>query len=99
MSPDFRVEEIEAAISKLKSGKAPRCDNIHPASFTNAQIQLPDYVRSSRRFSEDPSSRRPGAVLPSWSSQNQINLSKTPIRTDPSQWGRVSGLDNFIMTP
>ena len=54
------------------------------SSFTKSQRQRPGYVRSSRRVSEDPSYRRPGAVLPSWRSQNQINLRKTPSHTDPS---------------
>ena len=86
LSSDFTVEELEAAIKKLKSGKAPGRDNIHPEFVIHQSAKTTAwlYVRSSRRVSEDPSYRRPGAVLPSWRSQNQINLRKTPSRTDPS---------------
>ena len=70
----------------LNNGRFPDADGDF-ASWTSrevikAQRQLPGYVRSSRRITEDRSSRIPGAVLLSWPSQNQINLCKTPSRTD-----------------
>ena len=85
LSSYFTVEELQAPIKNLKSGKAPGRDNIHP-EFVIHQSAKTAAVRSSRRVSEVPSSRRPGAVLQSWPSQNQINLRKTPIfsRTDRS---------------
>ena len=85
LSSDFTVEELEAAIKKLSRVKhRDATTSTQSLSFTKAQRQRSGYVRSSRRVSEDPSYRRPGAVLPSWRSQNQINLRKTPSRTDPS---------------
>ena len=45
-----------------KSGKAPERDNI---VIRHSPKRNDNYIRSLRRVSEDPNSRRPGAVLPS----------------------------------
>ncbi|KAJ8353386.1 hypothetical protein SKAU_G00209530 [Synaphobranchus kaupii] len=59
LSGDFTAAELSAAISKLKPGKSPGRDNIHPELYTRAQQHLAGYARSSRRASGGPSSRRP----------------------------------------
>ena len=67
LSPDFTVEELEAAIKKLKSGKAPGRDNIHPEFVINQSAKttawLCSFFTSCFRRSKLPKTWRRATVV------------------------------------
>ena len=67
MSSDFTVEELEAAIKKLKSGKAPGRDNIHPEFVIHQSAKttawLCSFFTSCYRRSKLPKTWRRATVV------------------------------------
>ena len=67
LSSDFTVEEIEAAIKKLKSGKAPGRDNIHPEFVIHQSAKttawLYSFFKSCYRRSKLPKTWRHATVV------------------------------------
>ena len=67
MSSDFTVEELEAAIKKLKSGKAPGRDNIHPEFVIHQSAKttawLCSFFTSCFRRSKFPKTWRRATVV------------------------------------
>ena len=67
MSSDFTVEELEAAIKKLKSGKAPGRDNIHPEFVIHKSAKttawLCSFFTSCYRRSKLPKTWRHATVV------------------------------------
>ena len=67
LSSDFTVEELEAAIKKLKSGKAPGRDNIHPEFVIHQSAKttawLCSFFTSCYRRSKLPKTWRRATVV------------------------------------
>ena len=67
LSSDFTVEELEAAIKKLKSGKAPGRDNIHPEFVIHQSAKttawLCSFFTSCLRRSKLPKTWRRATVV------------------------------------
>ena len=76
--PTSTVEQLEVTIKKLKSGKAPGRDNIHPEFVLHQSAKKTAWLCSF--FASCFRRSKLCAVLPSWPSQ----LRKTPSRIDPS---------------
>ena len=90
LSSDFTVEELEAAIKKLKSGKAPGRDNIHPEFVIHQSAKttawLCSFFTSCFRRSKLPKTWPRATVVPPWSiNGGPSNTTKTRHRRQLSE--------------